>query len=88
MISQKQLKFVLGEIQELQKKNFGSKIGISIATGCEVTEFIVIVEYNFKKTLRGDLISNERTFEFNNKLTEDQCVDLLKEVETLVKEYA
>ena len=86
MLTDKQLLFSLGEIQNIQKKYFGCKTGITIRTGCNTTEFIVIVEYDFEKLDdKGNYKSLEKTFEFNKSLTEDQCVDYLQDIEKLTK---
>lgn len=86
MLTDKQLEFVLGEIQAIQKKNFGGKLGITIMTGCDTTEFVVTVEYGFKKLDdKGNCMSLDKTFEFNKTLTEDQCVDYLQDIEKLSK---
>lgn len=85
MLTDKQLEFALGEIQGIQKKHFGGKLGITIMTGCDTTEFIVTVEYGFKKLEDGNCMALDRTFEFKRTLTEDQCVDYLQDIEKLAK---
>lgn len=86
MLTDKQLEFVLGEIQGIQKKHFGGKLGITIMTGSDTTDFIVTVEYGFKKLDEGgNCMACDKTFEFNKSLTEDQCVDYLQDIEKLAK---
>ena len=86
MLTDKQLEFALGEIQGIQKKHFGSKLGITIMTGSDTTDFIVTVEYGFKKLDEGgNCMACDKTFEFNKSLTEDQCVDYLQDIEKLSK---
>jgi hypothetical protein len=86
MLTDKQLLFVLGEIQSIQRKNLGGKLGITITTGCDTSEFVVIVEYGFKKLDdKGNCMALDKTFEFNKTLTEDQCVDYLQDIEKLSK---
>ncbi len=83
MLTDKQLEFVLGEVQGIQKKHHGEKIGITIMTGSDTREFVVNVEYGFKKLDNGQYESLEKEFEFKKTLTEDQCVDYLQDIEKL-----
>ena len=85
MLTDKQLLFALGQVQEVQKKHFGEGIGITIITGRDTTDFVVNVDYGVEKMPQGDLIPLEKEFEFNSSLTEDQCVDYLQDIEKIVK---
>ena len=86
MLTDKQLLFVLGEIKTIQRKNHGGKLGITITTGCDTTEFVVIVDYGYKVLEGGNCMAKEKTFEFTKVLTEDQCVDYLQDIEKLANE--
>ena len=86
MLTDKQLLFVLGEVQTMQRKHHGGKLGITIMTGCDTTEFVVTVDYGYNVIERGNGIAKEKTFEFNKTLTEDQCVDYLQDIEKLANE--
>ena len=85
MLTDKQLLFVLGEVQTMQRKHHGGKLGITIMTGCDTTEFVVTIDYGYKVIERGNGVAKEKTFEFNKTLTEDQCVDYLQDIEKLAK---
>ena len=86
MLTNKQLEFALHQVQEIQVRKFGEDVGITIITGCDTHDFIVIVEYGFEKLDEsGNCKSMEKTFEFTNSLTEDQCVDYLQDIEKLAK---
>lgn len=87
MITNKQLDFALSEIQEVQRKNIGGNVGITITTACGTHEFIVIVEYGYKQLSGGSCSMLEKTFEFLNTITEDQCVDYLQDIDKIIKEY-
>jgi hypothetical protein len=86
MLTNKQLEFALHQVQEIQSKKIGENIGITIMTGCDTHDFIVTIEYGFEKLDDGvNYKSMEKTFEFTNSLTEDQCVDYLQDIEKLAK---
>ena len=85
MITKEQLKFVLGEVQQIQKDNIGI-VGISIMTGFDTSDFAVTVNYNFEKKDDGSISSEYDTFVFGTTMTEDQCVDTLGNIEKIIKE--
>ena len=85
MITNKQLDFVLGEVQQIQKDNIGI-VGISIMTGFETHSFAVTVNFNFSKDENGSVSSEYDTFVFESTMTEDQCVDTLGNIEKIIKE--
>ncbi len=85
MITNKQLEFALHQVQEIQHKKLGEDVGITIMTGRGTHDFVVNVDYGVDKMPNGDLIPTEKEFEFNNSLTEDQCVDYLQDIEKLTK---
>ena len=86
MITNKQLDFVLGEVQQIQRDNIGL-VGISIMTGFDTTDFAVTVNYNFGKDENdGSITSEYDTFVFGETMTEDQCVDTLGNIENIIKE--
>ena len=84
MVTKEQLKFLLGEIQAIQKKNIGV-VGMSVMTGYETNNFVVTVEFNFKKLESGSISSEYTEFIFEDTMTEDQCVDKLSDIEKLIK---
>ena len=86
MLTDKQLLFALGQVQELQKKHFGKNSGLTIITGRDTTDFVVNVDYGVERMPQGDLVPLEKEFEFNSTLTEDQCVDYLQDIDNLMKE--
>ena len=83
MLTDKQLLFVLGEIHSIQKKNIGIA-GISVMTGYETNNFVVTIEFNFKKE-KDNISSEYKEFLFEDTMTEDQCVDNLSDIEKLIK---
>ena len=85
MLTDKQLHYALGQVQELQKKHFGKNSGLTIITGRDTTDFVVNVDYGVERMPQGDLIPLEKEFEFNSSLSEDQCVDYLQDIEKLTK---
>lgn len=85
MITNKQLDFVLGEVQQMQKNNIGL-VGISIMTGFETNNFAVTVNFNFSKDETGSVSSEYDTFLFEDTMTEDQCVDTLGNIEKIIKD--
>lgn len=85
MLTDKQLEFALGEIQGIQKKVLGAGVGITISTECCTTEFDVTVIYGLEVFEDCCRKYNEKTFEFKKSLTEDQCVDYLQDIESLLK---
>ena len=85
MLTDKQLLYALGQVQETQKKHFGEGIGITIITGRDTTDFVVNIDYGVEQMPQGDLIPLEKEFEFNSSLSEDQCVDYLQDIEKLSK---
>ena len=85
MITNKQLDFTLGEVQNIQKNNIGI-VGISIMTGFKTHSFAVTVNFNFSKDENGSVSSEYDTFVFEEAMTEDQCVDTLGNIEKIIKD--
>jgi len=84
MVTEKQLKYILSEAQEIQKKTFGSKVGISIMTGCFLKGFVVTVEHNAETLPDGNLSSSIQEFEFRETMDFDECTDKFSELQNFI----
>ena len=71
MISQKELKYLLGEIQGLQKENFG-KVSVTIDTWL----------YDFSVIIKG-----RGKFDFTHNMTSDECIDNFHKVRNVINNY-
>lgn len=86
MITDKQLDFALEEVQAVQRKHIGKKIGLTITTAaCGTHEFIVTAEYNYKPLEKGSCIALEKTFEFLKEITDDECVNYINEIKKIAE---
>jgi len=85
MVSKEQLKFLLGEIQAMQKNNIGTTIAISISTAYKSYGFVVIIDHNAKKDENGEISAEISDFVFDEQMTEDQCLDRFSDIEEIIK---